>query len=295
MKFVQRLMLVGFLVSVTVFTAACAKKTVTQDEKLPVAIEAEEKKQQEAVEAEEIEQLAALETEEMKRLAALEAEEKERQAAVEAEEKKRQAAVEAEERERQAAVEAEEKERQAAVEAEEKKRQAAVEAEERERQAAIEAEKKKLKATLELWDGQEGIVGMLGYVWTIEPSGSWRVAHFVNNQIGKPQDNGQLTPEELVFLNEVLESQSFGDLPSRIHVGNLLAVSARMIDLNFVDLKEATLFFKAGEPLQRPSSVKMRITLNRFVKIVNTIKQLTNGGYARAGADPGTIDLATAK
>jgi chemotaxis protein histidine kinase CheA len=285
-------MLVGFLVSVTVLTAACTKKAVTLDEKQPATVETEETKLPAPADTEEIEQLAAVEADEKEQSATAETEEIEQLAAAEADEKEQPATAETEEIEQLAAAEAEKKEQPATAETEEKEQPAAVETEEKEQPAAVEAEEKRLKATLELWDGQDGIVGMLGHVWTIEPSGAWRVTNFVNDEISETLHEGQLTPEELAFLIELLESQTFDELPSRLHVGDLLAVYARMITLNLVDLKETTLFFEAGERLQRPSSVQLRITLARFVKIANTIKQLTNGGYARAEADPGTINLA---
>ena len=55
-----------------------------------------------------------------------------------------------------------------------------------------------LKHKLVLKDAQEGVIGTTGRIWTIEESGRWSIAGFLQegpgeDQVGKPSDEGRLS------------------------------------------------------------------------------------------------------
>jgi hypothetical protein len=111
--------------------------------------------------------------------------------------------------------------------------------------------RKALKEPLTLREEQGGIAGITGTVWTIEPSGQWRVAQFSPNKDGterlKPVRSGTLSPADLESLARTLDAQDLAGLPER--AGPEAKINPHRITLRFGQ-KTATL---QGLPQARPN------------------------------------------
>ncbi len=108
----------------------------------------------------------------------------------------------------------------------------------------------RLQQKLELRDSQSGFVGLSGQVWTVEPSGRWNVARFINEQVQEPHFSGQLTYGQLNGLAGVLAAQDFIKLPNRF--GRELNVNPRTLTIRF-GTTEKLLILNAGENLETTS------------------------------------------
>jgi hypothetical protein len=108
--------------------------------------------------------------------------------------------------------------------------------------------RKELKESLTLREEQGGIAGTTGRVWTVEPSGQWRVARF-RTRGGKENlttvGSGTLSPAELEALANVLAAQDLTGLPEK--TGHEPKVNPHNVTLKF-GKKTATL---TGLPARR--------------------------------------------
>jgi hypothetical protein len=79
--------------------------------------------------------------------------------------------------------------------------------------------RKALAHPLSLHEEQEGIAGKTATVWTIDPSGKWKVARVRYNKDGSeretPVKSGALSPEELAALAKVLSDHDLAGLPDK--------------------------------------------------------------------------------
>jgi hypothetical protein len=79
--------------------------------------------------------------------------------------------------------------------------------------------RKVLKEPITLQEYQEGIAGRSGTVWTIEPSGEWRVGRSRLNRDGServtPIRSGTLSSDELEALAKVLSAQNLAAMPEK--------------------------------------------------------------------------------
>ncbi|HET6468326.1 MAG TPA: hypothetical protein VFG43_08115 [Geminicoccaceae bacterium] len=73
-----------------------------------------------------------------------------------------------------------------------------------------------LQHTIEIRQAQSGFAGVTGKIWTVEPSGAWRVQSFMNDRIEPAAHSGQLEPGQLATLAAGLEQLNLPDLPSRL-------------------------------------------------------------------------------
>ena len=112
-----------------------------------------------------------------------------------------------------------------------------------------------LKKTVKLTDAQEGFVGVTGTLWIIEPTGSWRIANFVNEQVYEPRQQGHLSQDQLAVVANVLASGEFCGLPHQF--GRRLKVNRHMVTIGF-GRTTATLVLNAAEP----AAVKIAPTLD---------------------------------
>jgi hypothetical protein len=135
----------------------------------------------------------------------------------------------------------------------------------------------RLKEKLELKDAQEGFVGVAGDIWTIEPSGSWHVARFVNDQVFTPHLSGHLSQRQIIELAEILLAQEFHRLPAQF--GHDIKINRHLISVSF-GAQQSTLILNPGEPSKtttpRASDLKDSKWEN-LLAIVDTIKSLTTG------------------
>jgi hypothetical protein len=78
---------------------------------------------------------------------------------------------------------------------------------------------KALAHSLSLHEEQEGIAGKTGTVWTIEPSGKWKVARVRYNKDGTerqtPVRNGTLSQEQVTALAKVLTEHDLAGMPEK--------------------------------------------------------------------------------
>ncbi len=103
-----------------------------------------------------------------------------------------------------------------------------------------------LRQQLVMMDAQEGFVGVIGEIWTIEPSGSWYVGRFINERIHQPHRKGSLTKDQLTSIARVLASNSFFELPATF--GRNLKVNRHLVTISF-GKKKSTLVLNGGEPI----------------------------------------------
>jgi hypothetical protein len=113
---------------------------------------------------------------------------------------------------------------------------------------------KVLKAPLTLREEQAGIAGTTGTVWTVEPSGNWKVARFLSNPGGKeqltPLRSGTMAPSQLEALAKALSAGDLAGLPAK--AGREPKVNPHRVTIQFGQ-KAATL---EGLPTRRgPSSL----------------------------------------
>lgn len=102
-----------------------------------------------------------------------------------------------------------------------------------------------LKKTVKLTDAQEGFVGVTGTLWIIEPTGSWRIANFVNEQVYEPRQQGHLSYDQLAVVGNLLASGAFCGLPHQF--GRRLEVNRHMVTIGFGRMT-STLVLNAAEP-----------------------------------------------
>jgi hypothetical protein len=102
--------------------------------------------------------------------------------------------------------------------------------------------RKALKEPLSLREVQEGIAGKTAMVWTIEPSGAWRVARARSNKDGSehltPVSSGKMSLEQLEALAKVLADVNLTKLPEK--TGHAAKVNPHEVILKFGQ-KTATL------------------------------------------------------
>jgi hypothetical protein len=109
--------------------------------------------------------------------------------------------------------------------------------------------RKVFKEPLTLREEQGGIAGITGTLWTVEPSGQWRVARFRQNKDGTerltPLRSGELSPAQLEGLAKTLAAQDLVGLPDKM--GREAKVNPHRITIKFGQ-KAATL---EGLPARR--------------------------------------------
>ncbi len=74
----------------------------------------------------------------------------------------------------------------------------------------------KLRAALTLKDGQSGFAGVTGFIWTIQPDGSWEHKRFFNKSVDKADRQGELTAKQLQSLADVLAHAQLDKLPAKL-------------------------------------------------------------------------------
>jgi hypothetical protein len=113
--------------------------------------------------------------------------------------------------------------------------------------------RKALKEPLTLREEQEGIAGTTGTVWTIEPSGQWRVARMRHDRDGTerltPLRSGKLPPDRMEALAKVLAERNLTGMPEKI--GREAKVNPHRVTLKFGQ-KTATI---EGLPARRNLTV----------------------------------------
>jgi len=113
--------------------------------------------------------------------------------------------------------------------------------------------RKVLKEPLTVREGQVGIAGLTGTVWTVEPSGEWKYSRFRRNRDGSehltPIRGGTLSAAELEDLAKSLARREFSTLPEK--AGREVKVNPHNVTIKF-GKKAATL---EGLPPRRGGSV----------------------------------------
>ena len=74
----------------------------------------------------------------------------------------------------------------------------------------------KLSNTLTLKDGQGGFAGVTGFIWTIQPDGSWEHKRFFNKRVDKADRQGKLTAKQLQSLADILAHAQVDKLPPNL-------------------------------------------------------------------------------
>jgi hypothetical protein len=145
------------------------------------------------------------------------------------------------------------------------------------------AAKGRLKQTLQMLKTEPGQDGRQGTVWTIEPSGEWRVVPFVKDRPGdKILRKGKLTPNQLLALANHLAAQDFLRLPKDFGVG--LPVNPHLITIRFG--KKSTTFDcgNFADPTEAAPSPKdpQAAAWSRVVALAFVIEHMTERAKAPA-------------
>lgn len=134
----------------------------------------------------------------------------------------------------------------------------------------------KLRDQLRVRDAQHGVVGETGTLWVIEPSGAFQVSSFVNQKVGPPEREGNLTPEQLELVAKTLASQRFRDLPQPSGEG--APSNARVITVGFGPAS-ASLTLPPGPPVELERLVARHADQtgprSRLLAIVGTVLEVT--------------------
>ena len=113
--------------------------------------------------------------------------------------------------------------------------------------------RKALKEPLSLREVQTGIAGKTATVWTIEPSGEWRIARARSDKDGSehltPVSSGKMSPEQVEAMAKVLADVNLAGLPQK--TGHAARVNPHEVVLKF-GKKTATL---EGLPPRRNRNV----------------------------------------
>jgi len=130
-----------------------------------------------------------------------------------------------------------------------------------------------LREPIEFKDAQEGFAGVSGRIVTIEPTGKWRAARFLNDQVQEPDLLGQLTPQELSAVAGLFAAERFLESPAQL--GRDVKVNRHLVSLRF-GVKNSTLLLNPGEdptPESAPApSDPQAGPWRRFVAIVHGLK-----------------------
>jgi hypothetical protein len=114
-----------------------------------------------------------------------------------------------------------------------------------------------LKEKLVLREEQGGFAGLTGTIWTIEPSGHWRVESFRPDKAGNEElttrREGRMTAEQLATLAKGLAAQDLASLPAKL--GRDAKVNPHRYSLKF-GKKHSTL---AGVGPRRDQSIRENI------------------------------------
>lgn len=102
----------------------------------------------------------------------------------------------------------------------------------------------RLQARLDFRDGQQGFAGISGEIWTIDPSGHFSIARFLNDKTEAPYLERTLTPAELRLLAKELAAKNLLDLPDSF--GRDVKVDAHVLTLRF-GTKQSSLTLRGGE------------------------------------------------
>jgi len=117
--------------------------------------------------------------------------------------------------------------------------------------------RKVLKEPLTLREEQGGIAGITGTLWTVEPSGKWRVERFRRNKDGSehrtPMRSGTLSAAQLEALAKTLAARDMAGLP--VKTGRKAPVNPHNITITF-GKKSATI---QGLPARRGHTVAEHI------------------------------------
>jgi hypothetical protein len=133
----------------------------------------------------------------------------------------------------------------------------------------------RLQARLVFRDGQDGFAGVSGEIWTVEPSGRFSIARFLNDKTNPPYWERTLAPAELKDLANVLAARNFLDLPDTF--GRDVKVNAHLLTLSF-GYKQSTLVLRGGETVSdamtAPAGDPQNSAWRDFIAIVRALQVL---------------------
>jgi hypothetical protein len=132
------------------------------------------------------------------------------------------------------------------------------------------------KHSLAFREGQMGFAGTTGTVWTIEPSGQWSVATFLNEKTLKTLRKGQLSEKQRRALAQHLASLELLALPEAL--SDFQGANPRVFNLRF-GRHHSSLVTRAGQALSEtvpPENLKETVAWTRFLAIGVLVMQWTN-------------------
>lgn len=121
-------------------------------------------------------------------------------------------------------------------------------------------------------DSQAGFAGVTGYLWTIEPDGSWKRQTFLNDLVRDADRSGKLRPGQLQELAEALKQNDLLGLPEQ--QGEEPQVNPKFITLQYGDKEFRYALIGGGELPEVDPDHPRPTNADRFVNIVNVILDL---------------------
>lgn len=128
-----------------------------------------------------------------------------------------------------------------------------------------------LEHELRVRDARQGIAGTTGVEWVIEPSGNWRVARFINQDVQPPERHGRLDAEAMRTVVEALRTHEFERIATAAGAGPEVA---RAVTVSYGD---------------RSASVPLDPTAGQLSGLVGVAEQQAEGPTAGVLAVVGTV------
>lgn len=129
----------------------------------------------------------------------------------------------------------------------------------------------RLVHALTIRDAQGGFAGFSGTLWTIDVGGSWSRAPFLNDDVRKPEGEGELSGEQLRALAAAFKKHALVDLPAKL--GGEPMTNPRVITLTFGKLS-SELVLGAGAELPADDDKAIAEEVQRFAAIVNVVQKM---------------------
>jgi len=140
----------------------------------------------------------------------------------------------------------------------------------------VMAEECPLSAPLVLKDMQSGVAGETGNVWTIAPDCSFTVARQVGLNLLQPHKQGQLTLQQRLQLEQMMDRMAATALPEQLGSGP--QVNARRITLAYGGKQSVLTLPPGGGDLGALRAAASDDSTRHMLDLANDLKAMMGGG-----------------
>ena len=139
----------------------------------------------------------------------------------------------------------------------------------------IMAQECPLSAPLVLKDTQSGYAGETGNIWTIAPDCSFTIARQIGLKVLEPHKQGQLTPEQMARLKQLLDRMTATVLPEQLGGGP--QVNARRITLAYGGRQSVLNLPPGGGDLGALRAAAADDSTRLMLELADDLKAMTGG------------------